>query len=71
MKKQITIRPEVATIDIIEYISEINDIPKCVALDLMAQLIDTYFTKEQLILEAQMMRREDGRTTRWQKESVI
>lgn len=70
MKKQITIRPEVSTIDIIEYIAEIGNMPKCVALDLMAQLVDTYFTREQLILEAQMMRREDGRTTRWQKSSV-
>jgi hypothetical protein len=73
MKKVITFRIEETSINFIEHVSKLTNLPKGSAIDLISELVSIYFTDEQLILEAQALKKADGRTTRWQKraEEVI
>jgi hypothetical protein len=73
MKKLLNTRIEEEALNYITHIAETCSIPKSTATELIAQVVSIYFTDEQLILESQMMKKADGRTTRWQKraEEVI
>lgn len=71
MKKTYTTRIEERAINFVDYVAEISSLPKSRALELLITIASDYFTDEQLIMEAQMMRMEDGRTTRWKKDLDI
>ncbi len=71
MKKVLTVRIEEETIAFVDHIAELSGIHKSRITALFIDMAQTYFTDEQLIMEAQMMRMEDGRTTRWKKDLDI
>lgn len=71
MNKSCTYRLNEETMKLVNVIAEHHNVPKGYIVDVAISILDTYFTEGQIAVELSMMKKEDGRTTRWKKDLDI
>lgn len=71
MNKSCTYRLNEETMKLVNVIAEYHNVPKGYIVDVAISMLDTYFTEGQIAVELSMMKKEDGRTTRWKKDLDI